>query len=72
MVGNDSISFDEVELSDPVASGYDLLVRVQAVSVNPVDLKSRMTQNLGPLTADSLTAAHNSVAGGRTVGKVVL
>lgn len=31
----------EVELETPVAEGHDLLVRVQAVSVNPVDTKIR-------------------------------
>jgi NADPH:quinone reductase len=41
MAGNDPASFAEVELPDPVASGHDVLVRVQAVSVNPVDTKVR-------------------------------
>ena len=31
----------DVELPDPVAAGRDLLVRVRAVSVNPVDTKVR-------------------------------
>lgn len=31
----------DVELDTPVAEGHDLLVRVQAVSVNPVDTKIR-------------------------------
>lgn len=31
----------DVELDTPVAQGYDLLVRVQAISVNPVDTKIR-------------------------------
>jgi NADPH2:quinone reductase len=34
-------SLVERELPDPVASGHDLLVRVSAVSVNPVDTKVR-------------------------------
>lgn len=33
----------EVELPDPVATGRDLLVQVQAVSVNPVDTKVRQS-----------------------------
>lgn len=37
----------DVELADPVATGHDLLVRVQAVSVNPVDFKIR--QNRPPI-----------------------
>ncbi|WP_336010528.1 zinc-binding alcohol dehydrogenase family protein [Acinetobacter calcoaceticus] len=31
----------DVELETPVAEGYDLLVRIQAISVNPVDTKIR-------------------------------
>lgn len=31
----------DIELDDPVATGHDLLVRVQAISVNPVDYKIR-------------------------------
>ena len=31
----------DIELDTPVAQGYDLLVRVQAISVNPVDTKIR-------------------------------
>lgn len=34
-------SLVEAELPDPVATGRDLLVRVEAVSVNPVDTKQR-------------------------------
>ena len=31
----------DVEIPTPTASGRDLLVRVKAVSVNPVDVKTR-------------------------------
>ena len=34
-------TFAEIELPDPVAAGRDLLVKVEAVSVNPVDYKQR-------------------------------
>jgi zinc-binding alcohol dehydrogenase family protein len=37
----DAQSLVDIELPDPVPSGRDLLVRVQAVSVNPVDTKVR-------------------------------
>lgn len=37
----DAESLLDVELPDPVATGRDLLVRVEAVSVNPVDTKVR-------------------------------
>jgi NADPH2:quinone reductase len=39
-------SLVERELPEPVATGHDLLVRVEAVSVNPVDTKLR--QNAAP------------------------
>lgn len=34
-------SFIDVEIEKPVATGHDILVKVQAVSVNPVDFKIR-------------------------------
>ncbi|WP_417260254.1 zinc-binding alcohol dehydrogenase family protein [Celeribacter sp.] len=37
-------SLIDIEIDTPVATGRDLLVRVQAVSVNPVDYKIRMTR----------------------------
>lgn len=37
----DPQSLLDITLPDPVPSGHDLLVRVQAVSVNPVDTKQR-------------------------------
>lgn len=40
-------SFIELDLPDPVAQGHDILVRVKAVSVNPVDTKVRNSG--GPL-----------------------
>lgn len=38
---NDPASLQDVELPQPVATGRDLLVKVEAVSVNPVDTKVR-------------------------------
>lgn len=38
---DDPQSLVDIELDTPVASGHDLLVRVEAVSVNPVDTKVR-------------------------------
>jgi len=38
---DDPQSLQDVELPQPVASGFDLLVRVEAISVNPVDTKIR-------------------------------
>jgi len=39
---SDPESLQDFSLPDPVPSGHDLLVEVQAVSVNPVDAKVRM------------------------------
>ncbi|MDG3086484.1 zinc-binding alcohol dehydrogenase family protein [Vibrio hannami] len=39
---NDPESLQDIELPKPVASGKDLLVKVGAISVNPVDTKVRM------------------------------
>ena len=38
---DDPQSLVDVELEQPTASGHDILVRVEAVSVNPVDTKVR-------------------------------
>jgi zinc-binding alcohol dehydrogenase family protein len=37
----DPASLQDVELAQPVAQGHDLLVKVEAISVNPVDAKVR-------------------------------
>ena len=34
-------AFMDLDLPDPVPAGRDLLVRVEAISVNPVDFKQR-------------------------------
>ncbi len=34
-------SLQAIELPDPVATGHDILVAVEAISVNPVDTKIR-------------------------------
>ena len=41
---NDPQSLIDCELPDPVATGQDLLVRIKAISVNPVDTKVRSPQ----------------------------
>ena len=38
---DDPQSLQDIELPRPVASGFDVLVRVEAISVNPVDTKIR-------------------------------
>jgi len=39
---NDSESLTDIELPQPKATGYDLLVKVKAIAVNPVDYKVRL------------------------------
>ncbi|MGQ0547474.1 MAG: zinc-binding alcohol dehydrogenase family protein [Betaproteobacteria bacterium] len=41
-------SFAEIELPDPKPAGRDLLVKVEAVSVNPVDTKQRKSSPASP------------------------
>lgn len=41
LAANDPQSLLDIELPKPVVSGYDLLVAVKAISVNPVDTKVR-------------------------------
>jgi NADPH2:quinone reductase len=41
-------SFLEIELPTPTASGHDLLVKVEAISVNPVDYKQRKASSGEP------------------------
>ena len=33
--------FSEIEIDQPVATGFDLLVQIKAISINPVDIKMR-------------------------------
>ena len=39
--GTDIASLNDIELPTPSPTGRDLLVKVEAVSVNPVDTKQR-------------------------------
>lgn len=39
-----SENFQEIELEKPEAFGHDILVRVEAIAVNPVDIKIRSSQ----------------------------
>jgi zinc-binding alcohol dehydrogenase family protein len=53
----------DIELPQPIATGRDLLVKVDAIAVNPVDYKIR--QNMAP------TDARYRVLGWDAVGEVV-
>lgn len=56
-------ALNDIELPQPMASGRDLLVKISAIAVNPVDYKIR--QNVAP--ADG----NNKVLGWDAVGEVV-
>ena len=58
----DAKSLEDIELSQPVATGHDLLIRIEAISVNPVDTKVR--QRAEP------EAGHYKVLGWDAVGVV--
>jgi len=60
---NDPDSLTDIDLPQPVAAGHDLLVKVKAIAVNPVDYKIR--QNVAP--ADG----NYKVIGWDAVGEVV-
>jgi len=60
---NDPESLSEIELPQPIATGHDLLVKVKAIAVNPVDYKIR--QNVAPAEGDY------KVLGWDAVGEVV-
>ena len=38
---DDPESLQDIELSQPIATGRDLLVKIKAIAVNPVDCKIR-------------------------------
>ena len=60
---NEPESLTDIELPQPVATGRDLLVKIKAIAVNPVDYKIR--QNVSPAEADY------KVLGWDAVGEVV-
>ncbi len=53
----------DIELPTPIAKGHDLLVKVQAISVNPVDIKVR--------TSASPESGQHKILGWDAVGEVV-
>jgi len=60
---NDPESLADIELPQPIATGRDLLVKIRAIAVNPVDYKIR--QNVAPTEGDY------KVIGWDAVGEVV-
>ncbi len=59
----DPESLTDIELPQPIATGHDLLVKVKAIAVNPVDYKIRL--NVSPAEGDY------KVLGWDAVGEVV-
>ncbi len=59
----DPESLTDIELPQPIASGHDLLVKINAIAVNPVDYKIR--QRMSP------TDGNHKVIGWDAVGEVV-
>ncbi|MDX8239129.1 zinc-binding alcohol dehydrogenase family protein [Acinetobacter pittii] len=59
----------DIELDTPVAEGHDLLVRVQAVSVNPVDTKIR--KNVSPENNQWKTLGWDAVGIVKAIGDKV-
>jgi zinc-binding alcohol dehydrogenase family protein len=60
---NDPESLQDIELLQPIATGRDLLVKIKAIAVNPVDCKIR--------TRVSATGGEYKVLGWDAVGEVV-
>ena len=60
---NDPESLTDIELPQPIATGHDLLVKIKAIAVNPVDYKIR--QKVSPTEGDY------KVIGWDAVGEVV-
>jgi len=60
---NDPESLTDIELPQPIATGHDLLVKINAIAVNPVDYKIR--QKISPVEGDE------KVLGWDAVGEVV-
>lgn len=60
---SDPLSLIDIELSQPIASGHDLLVRIKSIAVNPVDCKIRL--NVSPEDGEY------KVLGWDAVGEVV-
>lgn len=65
----DSESLLDIELPQPVATGRDLLIKVNAIAVNPVDCKIR--QNVSPSTADPKVIGWDAVGEVVAIGELV-
>ncbi len=60
---SDPLSLIDIELPQPIATGFDLLIRIHSVAVNPVDYKIR--QNAAPESGEY------KILGWDAVGEVV-
>lgn len=60
---SDAASLQDIELPQPIAAGHDILVKIKAIAVNPVDYKIR--------TRVSGTEGNYKILGWDAVGEVV-
>ena len=65
---NEPESLIDIEIPQPIATGHDVLVRISAISVNPVDYKIR--QSVYPSTSSTAGEGYK-VLGWDAVGEVV-
>ena len=66
---SDADVFSIIDIAQPKAMGFDLLVKVKAISVNPVDIKMR--QRTSPENTDWKILGHDAVGTVVAIGELV-
>ena len=66
---SDADVFSIIDIEQPKATGFDLLVKVKAISVNPVDIKMR--QRTSPENTDWKILGHDAVGTVVAIGELV-
>ncbi len=66
---SDADVFSIIDIEQPKAMGFDLLVKVKAISVNPVDIKMR--QRTSPENTDWKILGHDAVGTVVAIGELV-
>lgn len=61
--------FSDIEIDQPIATGYDLLIEVKAISINPVDIKMRLRTS--PNNEDWKILGHDAVGVVKAIGDQV-
>ena len=62
-------SFIEFETEKPIPAGYDLLVKIAAISVNPVDFKIRQNAAKNTVLDTPKIIGWDAVGNGRSSGR---